>query len=253
MLEGKTIINTRPSESADLIGQELKAMGMEVIPMPLIEIIPIPIPKNIQASITKEKACDWLVFTSRNGVDMFFEQMDDPFHFNELPIRIAVYGKRTAMAMEERGLKPDVVNLKNTSADLLDDLLPLLQPNEKVLLVLGDLASSVLEEGLANNTDVARLDVYKTVFVQKVDQQLLQKIQKDDYDLLLFTSPSGFKSFMNHTHNADQYPELKIACLGPTTESAIHEKGMKPLVVAKPSGKMGLLKGIRQYFNKQQD
>ncbi len=248
MLTGKIIINTRPEGSKDLIGQALKELGAEVLHMPLIEIEPIPIPRNIQANITKTDGCHWLVFTSRNGVEMFFNQLTSAFHFDALNIKTAVYGRRTAMALEEHGIKADLINLKNTSADLLEDLCPQIQKSDKVLLVLGDLASNLLEEGLKDKADVARLDVYKTVFVQKANESLMARIKNDNYDLILFTSPSGFKSFMHHSGNATNNPPVKIACLGPTTETAILDYGMAPLVVAKPSGKVGLIRGIEQLF-----
>ena len=78
--------------------------------------------------------------------------------------------------------------------------------------------------------------------------KILHRIIEGNYDLMLFTSPSGFKSFLHHTAGTKDHSKLRIACLGPTTEKAILEEGLKPLVVASPSGKAGLIKVIENYF-----
>ena len=248
-MEGKIIINTAPTGSTDLIGENLKRLGAVVLSMPVIEIIQLKIPSSTLQKIIGRKTCQWLVFTSRKGVDSFFKQLKPALpEMPGYPFRTAVFGKRTAIALHDHGLKPDLVNLGNTSADLLKNLYPVLQSGDKVLLVLGDLASNLLEDSLKSKVKVERLNVYRTIFVASLDHEMLQRIKAENYDLILFTSPSGFRSFMHHTAGVMDLSKLKIACLGPTTEEAILAEGLKPLVVAKPSGKVGLIKGIEHFF-----
>ncbi len=250
MLDGKIIINTRPTGSEDLIGNALDKLGAVVLPMPLIETLQIPISQKLKLDITKNNTYQWLVFTSKNGIDSLFNQLDLAGNTPILPFRTAVFGNRTAAALQDKGFEPDLLVQGSTSAELLVGLLPRLQPDENVLLTLGNLASSVLEDGLKPNFGVDRLDVYRTEFVQSVETKMLVRIAENNYDLVLFTSPSGFKSFMHHASDRVDLHNLKIACLGPTTEEAILNKGLIPLIVAKPSGKVGLLKGVEQYFAK---
>lgn len=247
MLDGKIIINTRPTGSEDLIGKALDNLGAVVLPMPLIETFQRPISQKLKLDITNNNTYQWLVFTSKNGVDSLFNQLDlagnTPILFST-----AVFGNRTAAALRKKGYEPDLIVQGSTSAELLVGLLPKLQPDDNVLLALGNLASSVLEKGLKPNFGVDRVDVYRTEFVNSVEIKMLNRISENNYDLLLFTSPSGFKSFMHHASERVDLHKLKIACLGPTTEEAILNKGLTPLIVAKPSGKVGLLKGVEQYF-----
>jgi uroporphyrinogen-III synthase len=66
--------------------------------------------------------------------------------------------------------------------------------------------------------------------------------------MIIFTSPSGVQSFLHHTAGIINLRELKAACIGITTERTLLKAGISPLVVANPSGKTGLIKGIEGYF-----
>jgi uroporphyrinogen-III synthase len=251
MLKGKVIINTGHKGADDLIGRALANLGATVLSMPLIEINPARISPDIRLNITENRAYQWLVFTSKNGVNCFFKQLKTSFNPPILPFKVAVFGKRTAMALKENGFKADIVNRGDSAGDLLNELIPKLRSADKVLLVLGNLAVNLLQERLAPVVEVERLDVYHTNFVSSVDKKILQRLADDQYDLIIFTSPSGFRSFKHHTARRIDIRKLRIACLGPTTQAEVTAGGIKPLVVAKPSGKHGLIKGIEDFFTAQ--
>ncbi|MCF6342686.1 MAG: uroporphyrinogen-III synthase, partial [Bacteroidales bacterium] len=75
-MEGKVIINTRPAGTNDLIGEALQALGAEVLSMPMIEVRPEKLTAPALHTLTNARRTDWLVFTSRNGVDSFFDQYE---------------------------------------------------------------------------------------------------------------------------------------------------------------------------------
>ncbi len=249
MLQGKIIINTRPEVADDKIGAALNELGARVIVLPLLDIVPIPIPQQMRWDIMQNNVYQWLVFTSRNGVDMLFNQIEWQFYTPTLPFKTAIFGERTALALKEKGYQPDLVNLQNSVEDLSNDLLFLLHPEENVLLVLGNLASDMLKEQLKPIVHVDRFNVYRTVSVQFMDEDIVQRIIENKYDMIIFTSPSGVESFSHHIGGRINPRELKTACIGTTTEKALLKKGITPLVIAKPSGKAGLIKGIDDYFS----
>ncbi len=249
MLKGKIIINTCPEGSKEQIGDALKKLGVSVLHMPLIEIIQIPVSQKTLLHLTNNNTFQWLVFTSKNGIIHLFNQLELDTGTKTLPFKTAVFGKRTALALKKKGFKPDLVNLQNSSADLLSDLYPKLKTDDKVLLVLGDLASGLMEKNLKSKVNVERLNVYRTFYVKKITDTILRTIEQNKYDLILFTSPSGFNSFKYHTNKLENLSRLKIACIGPTTKEVILTEGLKPVVVAKPSGTEGLIKEIENYFN----
>lgn len=248
MLQGKIIINTRPDGADDQIGAALKGLGAIVISMPLIEITPVPISYKTRLDIVQNNVYKWLVFTSRNGVDMFFNQVSWNTNMPSLPFKTAVFGQRTALALEEKGYKPDLVNLQNSVEDLSNEIFVLLHPDDKVLLVLGNLASGLMQEQLQSIAHVERLTIYRTAFVQSIHDDIIQHIVQNKYDLIIFTSPSGVQSFLHHTAGSIKLRELKTACIGPTTEKALLQERISPVVVANPSGKAGIIKGIEDYF-----
>lgn len=249
MFKEKVIISTQAEGNKDHIGHALKTHGASILYMPLIEITPIPVSKKKLSDISIKNNYQWLVFTSKNGVNHLFNQLKLDANTKLLPFKTAVFGKRTSKALKEKGFNPDLINLQDTSADLLTDLYPKLKANDKVLLVLGNLASELLEKSLESKVRVERLDVYHTIYKKLINNEILDTIKKDKYDLIVFSSPSGFNSFKYHTTNLINLCKLRIACIGPTTEEAILSAGLKPLVVAKPSGKEGLIKEIESYFN----
>ncbi|TSA38170.1 MAG: uroporphyrinogen-III synthase [Porphyromonadaceae bacterium] len=248
MLKGKIIINTRPEGADDSISLALEELGAVVFTMPLIEIIPINLSPKISLDILKNKIYQWLVFTSKNGIDNLFSQLKENLLTTPLPFKTAVFGERTAMSLKKWGFTPDLINTGNTSEDLLNDLLPTLQPCDRVLLVVGDLASGLLGDAIKQTAQVDRVDVYRTVFVQSLDGEILHRIKENSYDMIIFTSPSGFRSIKYHTDRVISLNKLKTACIGPTTEEAVLAEGLTPLVVARPSGKSGLISGLEQYF-----
>lgn len=248
MLKGKIIINTRPEGSDDNISIALEELGAVVFTMPLIEITPIRLSLKDRLNVLKNDYYQWLIFTSKNGIDNLFDQLKEHLISNQLPFKTAVFGERTAISLKKWGFTPDLISTGNTSEDLLNDLLPTLEPEDKVLLVVGDLASGLLSDGIKQTAQVERINVYRTIFVQSIDREILNRIKEDRYDMIIFTSPSGFKSFMFHAGGEIDLNKLKTACIGPTTEEALVTEGVSPLVVARPSGIGGLISGIEQYF-----
>lgn len=249
MLKGKIIINTRPEGPDDSISVALEELGAVVFTMPLIEITPIKLSLKNRLNILKNNHYQWLVFTSKNGIDNLFNQLKEHLIPDQLPFKTAVFGERTAMSLKKWGFTPNLINTGDTSEGLLNDLLPILEPEDRVLLVVGDLASGLLVNAIKQTAQVERVDVYRTVFVHSIDWKILNRIKEDRYDMFIFTSPSGFKSFMFHTGGEIDLNKLKTACIGPTTEEALLAEGLNPLVVARPSGKRGLISGLEHYFN----
>jgi len=221
MFQNKIIISTRPAGAPDQIGGALTALGATVLDMPLIEIVPINITQEILLGIFINKTYNWLIFSSKNSVEILFDQAKEFLTDNTLPFKTAVFGERTAISLRKLGFEPDLINDQNTSADLLRDLIPKIEQGDRLLLAAGNLATDLIEETITPIARIDRVDVYRTIFVKSVDGEILRRIPENRYDLILFTSPSGFKSFIHHTNGEIDLNGLKIACIGPSTHSAI--------------------------------
>src|SRR5439155_4329802 len=72
-LLGKRIVVTRTRKQASVLSNKLRALGAHVIELPTIRIEP---PSDLRAFaqlVQDAHLYDWIVFTSANGVEAFFE------------------------------------------------------------------------------------------------------------------------------------------------------------------------------------
>jgi uroporphyrinogen-III synthase len=74
-----------------------------------------------------------------------------------------------------------------------------------------------------------------------------QLILSDQYEMLLFTSPSGIRNFLKLAGEI-QPEKIRIACIGETTANAAIENNISPLAVAEKSTVTGLFDSVLNYY-----
>ncbi len=74
-LFGQTIIVTRARAQASDLTKKLEALGAKVIEVPAIKIVPAADYAPLDAAVQALSEYKWLVFTSANGVEYFFERL----------------------------------------------------------------------------------------------------------------------------------------------------------------------------------
>ncbi len=247
-LKNRTIISTRPISREDNIKDYLSDKGANVIDFPMIEISSAIINDNIKNALINIKSFQWIVFTSKNGVDFFFRTLKKLkiSAYNVNSIKIAAIGEKTAQEVKSNGMTSYFISSGNTSEEMVKELAnKQIKKGDKVLLVLGELAKSTLETGLSKIADLTRIDIYKTLDTRNHSKDIIERIKKDNYDMIIFTSPSGVNNFLKLI-NKDS---LKIACIGQTTEKEILRYNQKPLLVStKPDG-LNFAQDIEKYFD----
>ena len=109
-LLGKRIVVTRTRKQASVLSNKLRALGAHVIELPTIRI---EAPTNLRefAELVQDAhAYDWIVFTSVNGVeaffDIFFKLYDDTREIGG--VRIAAIGPATAQRVKDFHLHVDL-------------------------------------------------------------------------------------------------------------------------------------------------
>ncbi len=250
-LEGKILISTRPEYSEDKIGQALRKEGATVVQLPMIAITENNVRENEQELLNLDDYTR-VIFTSQNGVKHFFEQFNQLHGHTKTPghLKYAVYGSRTFMTLEKYGKNADIASFGNTSKDLLEVLKTKCTTEDHLLLAMGNLATDLLAEGLDSTCKTKRINVYKTIENRHFQKDQKARILEDRYDLILFTSPSGFISFKNYFEDKIELEKVKMACIGETTEKAVLAAGLQPQVVASEPGAYGMTKSILEYFAK---
>lgn len=233
-LENKIILSTRPLSDDDNIKSLLLDKGATVIDFPMIKIVSKNINIKIIEFISNINTFNWLVFTSKNGVNAFYDTYEKFIDYDKIKsTKIAVVGHATAISLQKYGFEADFIskgkNAEKLAAELIQNQL---NENEKVLLVLGDLADNTLAENLAGYVEITRINVYETTEPDEVSVEIIEQIKQKNYDLLLFTSPSTIRNFMNIMKHNQSNVGLTTACIGKTTENEMLSLGVIPNVTA---------------------
>ncbi|WP_102345375.1 uroporphyrinogen-III synthase [Bacillus sp. Marseille-P3661] len=255
-LQGKRILVTRAKEQASSLSKKIKEHEGYPIEIPLIKF---QAPANIEVvekTLKNLASYDWVVLTSTNGVNYFFS------YFEQFNIRlpetnrpqIAVVGKKTYQALENKGIKANLVPEAYVAESLFEEMKAVVRPNDKVLLARGNLARTFLLEQLKDlgiKTD--DLVIYETVINKEEQTNLLKLLKNNLIDIITFTSSSTvtyFLDLLNGTDWKEYIKDITFACIGPITENTALKAGIKPQIVATDYTIDGLVTAITKYLNK---
>lgn len=113
LLAGKRILITRYGEQAESFARQLKELGAEPILLPVIKITEPDSWQELDDAIANISKYSWIFFASANAVVSFIKRLGKDNNKNAAiftsldKIKIAVIGRKTAMAVENAGLKVD--------------------------------------------------------------------------------------------------------------------------------------------------
>lgn len=251
-LHDKIFISTRPENSQDELPQLLTEAGATVLHWPMIKIKGSGLSEVDKKEISDIQDYQWIIFTSANGVKYFFENLKQIKQSEKLPgnLRIAVIGEKTKKEVREYGYTPSFVNPGNTAEEFAEPFARLVESEDKrpkIMLALGKLARTVIQNRLSGIADCVRINVYETVPPEQTDFIMMQRINKGLYDMIIFTSPSGIENFIKVAPGG-QNKDVRIACIGEVTARAARENGLQPLVVAQKSTASGIAGSIINYY-----
>jgi uroporphyrinogen-III synthase len=238
-ISGTVFICTYPKKGQDELVDALTAEGATVLSMPVIEVTSLPFQPEKEI-----EGYDWLVFTSKNAVEPFASK------FPVVKNKVAALGEQTAKKLQQFHIEPEFTGSGKSADDFAQEFLEVLGENEKVLLVLGNLAPNTLQQKLSGKATVDRIDVYQTTPLYKVDEDILDLIKKDKYDALVVTSPSAIKTLVTLLKNPHQ--QLRLFSIGKTTTNAILDFQMQPLATSVEPSYRGLAQTILDYFKNKE-
>lgn len=237
-LFGVRVLVTRARAQASDLADRIEELGGEPCELPVIETRE---PKDeavvasIRAALTEAEQYDWIMFTSVNGVEYFFNWLArfdvDIRRFHAA--RIAAVGPKTAEALRKRGLGVVQLPAKFQAEGMLEQLDWELKPGEKVLLPRGDLAREILPRELSKRGLLpVELDVYETVLADDQDEQALEWIRNREIHAITFTSSSTVTNLLELLKRkgiedpAGHLAGIAIASIGPLTTQTAVESGL---------------------------
>lgn len=253
-LFGLGVLVTRPREKAGETAARLRELGARPVLFPTIDILPPEDWGPLDASIARlsRRECDWVVFTSTNGVRFFWERL----RHQELDARafagaqLAAIGPVTAKALEERGLRPDLVPDEYVAEAILDEIGPV--QDRRVLLPRADIARLALSRGLRDaGAEVDEIAAYRTVPASAEDvDEIRQMLADGALDVLTFTSSSTVRNFQAALEPLPELPEGTIvACIGPITAETAADVGLPVHVTASEHTVDGLLRALAEHVS----
>jgi len=249
-LKGKLIINTSAQSKAEKLKILLTKKEAEVINFPLISIqANIDNSQTIKQTLNSLSTYTWLVFTSTNGVK-YFDYWVKHFQIDtkNLPCKYAAIGTSTGMALMELGYSAKFISNSKDSVEYGEELLTaFVGDNQKILVPAGNLASTSLQNVLNKEQHCEYLIVYNTINNSEFEAELSTIVQSNKYDLILFLSPSAVNSFVIQ-NRLTNLAEVKAVAIGKTTEKAMVEKGINPVLTASTPNANIMVTEIDEYF-----
>lgn len=228
-LFGKRIVVTRAREQASELKRLLEEAGAQVVQFPTIEIVPPESYESLDRVVNAIADYQWIIFTSTNGVDAFFERLrtqgKDARALAE--ILVAAVGETTANDLRARGIEPDLIPPKFQSAALL----PLLDKDQRgvrtAVVRAQEGRDDLIEELRKRGGEVDLAVAYRTRAVAG-DPAMLEGA-----DAVTFTSGSTVDHFFEALGDkAAVVNGAKLASIGPVTSEAIRRWKREPDVEA---------------------
>jgi len=230
----------------------LERLGAQVIEHPAIAILPPESFEEMDRAIGELCTFDFAIFTSVNGVKYFFERLAalglDGRAFSGCAI--AAIGPGTAAALQERGIRADLVPERFTSAALgpaLEGKFGKLK-DMKALLPRADIAPPELLEDLEGRGMIVReVTAYRTVADARASERLKETLSSPGVDAVTFASSSAATSFLQSmgAEFLKSLPERpRFASIGPATTKTLVEAGFPPDIEAKEHTIEGLAQAL---------
>ncbi|WP_394766742.1 uroporphyrinogen-III synthase [uncultured Paludibaculum sp.] len=232
---------TRARSQAGTLSSKLRALGADVIELPVIDFVPV------EFAAPAYRTYDWAIFTSVNGVEFFFDKVKP-----ELGPKLCAIGSATAAALRERGLEPSVIPDEYVAESVVAALSGEGLAGQRVLLPRAAVGRDVIPDELTKlGAHVDVLPVYQTIVPADLAQQAQQVLGAVKPDWITVTSSSTVKNLL-----AAAGPELvsaiKLASIGPVTSEVARRHGLSVTVEASPSTIEALLEAMQSWVTQHE-
>lgn len=254
----KTILVTRSANQASPFIDRLKQEGATVVEMPALEIVPPSSWQPLDEALTRLADFDWLLLTSANSVDYFFERL--AMQIRDLRalsgIKIAVVGDKTAQKLEQRGLKPDFTPPEFV-ADSLAAHFPASLSGTRILFPRVESGGrDVLVKDFTNRgANVTEVPAYQSLCPATIDPIALAALQASTVDVITFASAKTVKHFCQLLEQSQPDASWQswlegvcIASIGPQTTKACASLLGRVDAEAEEYTLEGLVQAIAQWF-----
>jgi uroporphyrinogen III methyltransferase/synthase len=259
-LAGRTVVITRAEDQADEFVAELEKYGGKVVLCPTIEICALDNYERLDEAIEHLYGYDWLIFTSVNGVEYFFQRLKlggrDVSDLDDL--KVCAIGEATADKLLDLHIHVDVIPADFVAEGVFSALERFVGGTEglqglNVLLPRASVARDYLPKALEEAG--ARVDVipaYRTVLPVNLDRGRVGAMLSGDADCIAFTSSSTVRNLARLFDTQDLSEALSgvvIACIGDITAATARDYGLSVKIQPQEFTIPALAQTIAEYFS----
>ena len=252
-LFGQTVLVTRAREQASVLTELLEERGARCIEAPAIKIVEPESFALLDTAIGQLNSYDWIIFTSTNGVDYFFQRLKHAGLDSRVlaKSKVAAIGAQTGGHLEKYGIQADVIPLEFRAEGIVQVMTGRISPGMKVLIPRALVARDILPMKLAElGAEVTVAPAYRTVAGDTDGKRIAGKLALGEISLVTFTSSSTVTNLLDllGEGGAELVSKAKVACIGPITAATCIDYGIKPDVIAEEYTISGMVDAIDTLF-----
>lgn len=230
-LFGKNIVVTRCRAQSSALAEKISEMGGNPIEIPTIKIQKVEDNKELEVEIDKIKDYTYILFSSKNAVDIFFDKLNEKGYDSRVLCnsKICAVGGETAKAIKLRGIIADIVPQKYVAEGLYEELKDIINENDKILIPRAKKARDFLINKLSEKCYIKEVITYESVIDNDKKDLALEVIEDENVDYITFASSSTVKNFITliGEENLQQLKNKNIISIGPITSKTIEEYGLE--------------------------
>lgn len=233
-LAGKRLLLTRSEEQAGETVSRLKEKGAQVLECPTIRLAPVEDWQQIDQAIDRLESYHWLILTSLNGVNFFFNRIRElqvDLQKIRLP-RICAVGPKSRDAIERFGctvsLMPEQLF---TGEGVVESFSEGGVAGKRVLFPKAAGARDIIPDRLRHAGAVVDDPVlYRNIIPESIPAEAKQALERGEVDAAIFSSPSTIRNLATLLGGVEQLQRLlkgvAVASIGPVTSRACRELGL---------------------------
>jgi uroporphyrinogen III methyltransferase / synthase len=242
-LQGLRVVVTRAAHQAEELAGPIRALGAEVILLPVIGIVPPGNPEALRHAAAHSNEYDWIIFTSANAVHAFAAQLPER---PQMKARIAAVGAATRETAEQLGFQVNVTPFKYVAESLIEALSGEDLNHRKVLIPSAAVTRDLVPDALRKSgAQVEVVEAYRNVIPPEA-ADTAATVFRDPYpDWVLFASSSAVDNLVKLI-GAERLRRTKIATIGPITSKTVLDHGLIVTAQAELHTAQGLIDAVCQ-------
>ena len=242
-LKRKRILLTRPAPDNAGLARRLQSLGATCVHLPTIEIRPRKLSRLEEGELLKKLPdYDWVLFTSRHGVETLHRASRHARQSLAKLIRgkVCAIGPRTTQAARAAGLKTDLVPKGFSTAGIRQAFQGISVERKRILIPRSNLGvrDELAQELRRRGAQVDEIVLYETAPLPLSPRRVKQALR--GLDAATFTSASTVRGFLQGLRGAGlngrcALNETAVVAIGPATAEALKEGGIRRPTLPKGS------------------